>query len=260
LQTKMWEGNKMAFKTQCPKGHNSTDPDYCSECGARIGESALPETVNKVLVTAPVTSVNNEICPDCGTLRVADSRFCEVCRYDFQSKVASVIPDVPIAQPAASSEPLAPTPPPPPLPPQPSAILPPAPAVAAAPISATLAVKLNAVVLVDPSLITDDSMRASCPQGVAERVFPLDLAENLVGRRSDSKGIYPEVEVNDLGVSHRHLKLSKQADGSFTVLELGSANGTELNGTPLEAGVSTPVKAGDEFVIGMWTRLQIRAR
>ena len=26
---------------QCPKGHISTDPDYCSECGALIGQSTV---------------------------------------------------------------------------------------------------------------------------------------------------------------------------------------------------------------------------
>jgi pSer/pThr/pTyr-binding forkhead associated (FHA) protein len=103
-------------------------------------------------------------------------------------------------------------------------------------------------------------MKASCPQGAAERIFPLDLDENLVGRRSDTKGVYPEVEVNDPGVSHRHLKFIKQSDGTFAALELGSANGTELNGANLDAGVSTPVKAGDELIIGIWTRLQLRAR
>jgi pSer/pThr/pTyr-binding forkhead associated (FHA) protein len=91
-------------------------------------------------------------------------------------------------------------------------------------------------------------------------MFPLDLAENLVGRRSDTKGIYPEVEVADPGVSHRHIKFIRQDDGGFVALDLGSANGTQFNGAPLTPGVAVRVKAGDELLMGLWTRLQLRSR
>jgi hypothetical protein len=43
-------------------------------------------------------------------------------------------------------------------------------------------------------------------------------------------------------------------------LELGSSNGTELNRATLEPGVNTPVKAGDELAIGIWTLLKIVGR
>jgi hypothetical protein len=52
----------------------------------------------------------------------------------------------------------------------------------------------------------------------------------------------------------------KQPDNSFVVLELGSSNGTELNGTPLEPGVNTAVKAGDELTVGIWTKLKLVSR
>jgi pSer/pThr/pTyr-binding forkhead associated (FHA) protein len=113
--------------------------------------------------------------------------------------------------------------------------------------------------MVDPSL-ADEESRAHCPVDDTERVFPLDLDENLVGRRSDVKGVFPEIMIDDPGVSHRHLKFNKQPDGSFAVLELGSANGTKLNGNNLEAGIVTPISEGDELTIGMWTRLKLRAR
>jgi pSer/pThr/pTyr-binding forkhead associated (FHA) protein len=120
-------------------------------------------------------------------------------------------------------------------------------------------VKLDVVIMVDPSL-ADEENGAQCPVGETERVFPLDLNENLVGRRSDAKGVFPEIMIDDPGVSRRHLKFNKQPDGSFAVLELGSANGTRLNGSDLEAGVVTPVSEGDELTIGMWTRLKLRPR
>ena len=125
--------------------------------------------------------------------------------------------------------------------------------------SSTAATRLNVVVVTDPSL-ADDDMRSQCPQNAPELVFPLDVDENLVGRRSDAKKIFPEIDLSDPGVSHRHLKLLRQPDGSFAALELGSANGTTLNGVALKPGLITPVAAGDELLVGMWTRLQLRCR
>src|SRR5262249_28053010 len=124
----------------------------------------------------------------------------------------------------------------------------------------TPASRLNIVVITDPSLVEDEEMRKQCPQDAPELVFPLDLDENLVGRRSDTRKIFPEIDLNDPGVSHRQLKLLRQPDGGFAALELGSANGTTLNGVALKPGLVTPLAAGDELLVGLWTRLQLRPR
>jgi pSer/pThr/pTyr-binding forkhead associated (FHA) protein len=116
------------------------------------------------------------------------------------------------------------------------------------------------VVVTDPSLVEDEEQRKQCPQGEPDLTFPLDLEENLVGRRSDDKKIYPEIDIRDPGVSHRQLKIIRQPDGSYSALELGSANGTTLNGTPLKPGLPTPIAVGDELIIGLWTRLRIQGR
>jgi pSer/pThr/pTyr-binding forkhead associated (FHA) protein len=115
-------------------------------------------------------------------------------------------------------------------------------------------------VITDCSLVEDEEQRKDCPQGDPDLIFPLDLDENLVGRRSDAKKIYPEIDIRDPGISHRQLKLVRQPDGSFVALELGSANGTTLNGTKMKAGLPTPIAAGDELVVGLWTRLRIQGR
>jgi hypothetical protein len=120
--------------------------------------------------------------------------------------------------------------------------------------------RLNVVVVTDPSLAEDEEVRKQCPPNAPELVFPLDLEETLVGRRSDAKKIFPEVDIDDPGVSHRQLKLLRQPDGGFAALELGSANGTTLNGVTLKPGLLTPVAAGDELIVGLWTRLRLRPR
>jgi hypothetical protein len=237
---------------QCPKGHTSTDPDYCSECGALIGQS----TVSSAAPATPASSSGADVCPDCMTPRTPGARFCEVCRYDFTAGTSGVhASPTPVAQSAppdaaaSSSAGSAPA----------QATSPGTPPSTSAPVPAP-AQRLNVVVITDPSLVTDEEERKQCPQNAPELVFPLDLEENLVGRRSDNKKIYPEVDISDPGVSHRHLKIIRQADGSFAVLELGSTNGTILNGVELKPGLLTPIAAGDELLIGSWTRLQIRGR
>ena len=239
------------MSTTCPKGHLSSDPDYCSECGMRMGGGPLPQAPAAVGI-APQAVGGGEICPDCGTPRVGSSRFCEVCRYDFASRNAAAAILSAGADGGIGTE----------SPPIATVMIPPVPASStpASGVFAAFAEKLNVVVVTDPGLMKEPIASRACPVGVPDRVFPLDLAENLVGRRSEARRIFPEVEVSDPGVSHRHLKFIKQDNGGFAVLELGSANGTMLNGAPMTPGVALPVKPGDELLIGMWTRLTLRSR
>ena len=248
---------------QCPKGHTSTDPDYCSECGALIGQA----TVSSATTATRAASPGVEVCPDCMTPRTPGARFCEVCRYEFdtgkpgsQTSPSSADPVVPNASPevapssSASNAPVAA-----------SATTSPQATPAATTISDSAVVsapaqRLNVVVITDPSLVEDEEDRKQCPQGEPDLIFPLDLDENLVGRREDARKIFPEIDIRDPGVSHRHLKIVKQADGSFVALELGSANGTTLNGAALKPGLPTPIAVGDELLLGLWTRLRIQRR
>jgi hypothetical protein len=212
----------------------------------------------QVPVSNKPSGASQEICPDCGTPREGNARFCEVCRHDFQenktgvaevivasqqpskpqedAEEAAKVKDVPVKQPDA------------------------VPVKADEPVYTAVPQKLNIVISVDRNKVSSWDGESPVKPDATDRVFPLDLDENLVGRRSQAKGIYPEIEINDPGVSHRHLKFIKQTDGSFSVLELGSSNGTELNGTELEPGVVTPVKSGDELAIGIWTILKIIGR
>jgi FHA domain len=245
---------------QCPKGHTSTDPDYCSECGALIGQPTVSSETPAPVATSPGV----EVCPDCMTPRTPGARFCEVCRHEFDTGKPGVQ-----ASPAPAEKVVESTPPDSP----PAASAPVVASVATSP-AATSAVtttsdsavvsapaqRLNVVVITDPSLVEDEEERKQCPQGEPDLVFPLDLEENLVGRRSDAKKIFPEIDIRDPGVSHRHLKIVRQSDGSFVALELGSANGTTLNGTALKPGLPTSIAVGDELLVGLWTRLRIQGR
>lgn len=248
---------------QCPKGHLSSDPDYCSECGAKIGQSPSPE------VSTSGRDAAEEICPDCGTPRAGNGRFCEVCRYDFTDgktvtaeKVVSSGETQAAPQEDKSKDSKTPEPDMEETEPKEKDA-----SLASIPLSNVISKeeiiigdKLNIIIYTDTERLAQNQAETNYKPDSVERIFPLDLDENLVGRRSEQKGIYPEIEINDPGVSHRHLKFIKQPDGSFAVLELGSANGTEYNGAQLAAGVVTPVKPGDIFSIGLWTTLNIASR
>ena len=51
--------------------------------------------------------------------------------------------------------------------------------------------RLNVEIMIDPTLVEDPEIAAKCPKDAPKRIFPLDLDENLVGRRSDTKGVLP---------------------------------------------------------------------
>ena len=71
------------------------------------------------------------------------------------------------------------------------------------------------------------------PDGVGPRDVPLTGDEVSIGRRSESKGFFPDIDlsspVDDPAVSHRHAVLRRQVDGSWAVIDEMSTNGTWLN-------------------------------
>ena len=73
------------------------------------------------------------------------------------------------------------------------------------------------------------------------RDFPLNAAANVIGRKSDCALRIPTADV-----SRRHCEI-KLLDKEITVRDLGSANGTYVNGTRI---AETTLKAGDELAVG----------
>lgn len=241
----------MPYTCSKDPAHQSDDPDYCSVCGAKI--AANVSNLQTVTPDAPAAVPSSaEICPDCGTPRRSGAKFCEVCRYNFDTHApgAGVPPPVtapPNPVPTVTAPPAIPTP----TPAVPSVV-----AAAATALDGTA--KWEVVVRVDPSLYLEPDPAMPCPTDAPERVFPLDFAENLLGRRSDQKDIHPEVPLEDPGVSRRHAKLFRQPDGGLILLDVGSSNGTYLNGVEVKPGVRTPLQSGDEITLGCWTRLMVR--
>ena len=87
-------------------------------------------------------------------------------------------------------------------------------------------------------------------------VFPLaDKKETTVGRIDPVTGIHPDVDLTPVdgkrSISRRHARLRREEDGTIVVIEdVGTMNGTFVNGVRLTAGRSFPVKGGDSVVFG----------
>jgi predicted component of type VI protein secretion system len=53
--------------------------------------------------------------------------------------------------------------------------------------------------------------------------------------------------------------LLAEPDGSWTILDPGSENGTLVNGREITAGVRLPLRDGDRIHLGAWTLITIQA-
>ena len=76
-----------------------------------------------------------------------------------------------------------------------------------------------------------------------KRVF-LEKPELLIGRDERCDLVIP-----DRRVSRHHARISLEGDG-YILTDLGSRNGTFVNGVRLVAGRAFPVVAGDSVVFG----------
>jgi serine/threonine protein kinase len=104
---------------------------------------------------------------------------------------------------------------------------------------------------------TPDAALISFPDHFQERRFPLTGAEARIGRRSASRHVEPEIDLKGLptdpGVSRLHAKLIAGPDGSWSVVDLGSPNGTLVNGSEIRQGEPVPLRHGDRINLGAWT-------
>jgi hypothetical protein len=86
----------------------------------------------------------------------------------------------------------------------------------------------------------------------------------VIGRRREGSAAEPpdlDLDLSgalaDPGVSHAHAVVERD-DGRWTVTDLGSTNGTVLNGKDLVPHTPHPVGDGDTLEIGVWTVTRLR--
>lgn len=217
----------------CPRGHTSRGTGHCDVCGDPIGDP-------------PPAAAGPPACPHCGTPR--SGRFCEVDGYDFDTgtrytvelgidRAARAVPMVP--QPRTGSAPAAPA--------GPSALI------------AADRAYFDTVV----AELGEDGAGFAFPPYCPERRVPLAGGQVRIGRRSASRGIVPEIDLSappeDPGVSHLHAVLLAQPDGTWTLVDPGSTNGTTVNGgtAPIPVNAPVPMADGDRIHVGVWTTITL---
>jgi len=228
----------------CPQGHTSEATDYCDQCGAKIGgDPASAPAAAAPAAPAPGTRV----CPNCQAASDEGHRYCEGCGYDF---VDGVLPAL-VLPPPATAAPAAPAAPP--------AAAPPPPAVAVA--GWEVVVRADRAYY-DRNKIEEISFPVACP----DRRFDLSADRMVIGRRSVSRGVTPEIDLSgapqDAAISHVHAVLVNDPAAGWTVVDPGSSNGTFVNaGTdPIPVNTPVPLQDGDEIHIGAWTTLGLHRR
>jgi predicted component of type VI protein secretion system len=263
----------------CPAGHESTSTDFCDICGMRIDGAASPAAAGGGSAPAVPAHAEQEIagasgqsretCPNCGAERTG--KFCETCGLDFSSGIVPTS-EQPAAAPSlspaqAEQQPQSASPSEGELQPQSATSGQAEQPQSASPTSARV---WTVVATADrdyfDQVVTHDGPDAGTIQFPAycpERRFRLIGPQMRIGRRSTSRGLDPEIDLTgppaDTGVSHMHAVLTAEPDGTWALVDPGSANGTQVNGAEIATGVKVPLHDGDRISLGGWTVLTIQA-
>jgi hypothetical protein len=100
------------------------------------------------------------------------------------------------------------------------------------------------------------------PQFFPERRIVLRRKATVIGRRNLKQGIEPDIDLGihpmDRGVSTQHAVFQLR-DSGLTVTDLGSTNGTSLNGSDelLQNGEEVTLADGDRIHVGAWTTITV---
>lgn len=223
---------------KCKNDHESTAADFCSVCGIEITGGAEPNQ------DAAPGAQDHEICPVCGSVKI--DNFCGDCGYNFITKTGGIVAPPPV-QPTVVTAPtvVIPT----------NAASTEAPAKdtdAGAETATAPAEKLEVYLTIDTTV--EGALQAP------PRIFPLESGDYSIGRTSERRKIKPSIAADgDDGVSHKHALIRQHGD-SFALMDLGSSNGTKLNGVEIIPNTVHTLKKDDVIVIGRWTVLTIQSR
>jgi hypothetical protein len=236
----------------CPNGHESTDPEWCDTCGAKLGPvpTAAPSDPSAgtpassadpaATATGPavIPSTPAVDCPHCGTPNEPGALFCEGCGYDF---VTGQAPPTTEESDAVEGQP----------------------AAAGTPEGWVLVVEIDQTWYELKGQLAEQALPAPSSSTV-----PLTTSTALIGRTSQSRNVHPEIALDgDTGVSRRHAQLVHSADGSWTIVDLGSSNGTYVvaageapddDTEAIAVGIPAPLVDHDSIYLGAWTKLTLR--
>ena len=109
--------------------------------------------------------------------------------------------------------------------------------------------------LVKPAVVPTAGATAAklvTESGIEFDVYP--KGDTTIGRLDPSTGLKPDIDLRDAdtdrSISRRHAKIVGDGSQYVVVEEVGTSNGTFVNGTRLTTGQKVAIKNGDEVVFG----------
>jgi hypothetical protein len=220
----------------CPNCHLTTSTDYCSVCGVKISAVTDPEPAQN---QAPVQST---MCPKCQTSQLdPNAQFCENCGHKLDdapqlSTPAESQKDAAIASSVSTETPAAPI----------------APVTAS---GATTGWRIEYRVF-QGNTGADEEATPVKSEGPGDLLLKNQVT--LIGRTSPKRNLYPEIACDwDDAVSHRHAQIELDADGHPSLTDLGSTNGTMLNGKLITSKTPVKLQDGDRITLGGKTALVV---
>ncbi|MET7771924.1 FHA domain-containing protein [Nocardia sp. NPDC005366] len=223
----------------CPDGHRSLATDYCDVCGSPI--------------EGPATGV--ALCPSCR--QPSSGRFCEACGHDSALGASGEpLPSVGDARPTVVERA-----------PDPSTVPENPPVIAT--VTEVRHIAWIATITADREFYDrvvaregPDTDRVDFPSYFPQRRITLRGTDILIGKRSVSQGVQPDIDLGlapaDAGVSRAHAML-RLTPTALTITDLGSTNGTSLNGSDdlIPADTPVPLRSGDRIHLGAWTTITL---
>lgn len=255
----------------CPNGHVSEAEDYCDTCGSPISTSTgsagatpppLPDQAAAPSAPSapPPAAPSAKPCPNCATENDDDALFCENCGYDFTTgalpRPPEPVSELDLGAGSAATGPV-------PRPDADPAAAPVAPPIPGPPSGSDTS--WVAEIWVDPDWYAQQDAEEPCPSPGLPVTIPLLAQSLLIGRKSVSRNIHPQLDItSDIGISRRHAQLT--TDGQrWWVEDLQSSNGTFVGDTrgplptqPVPPGQRRELGEDDRLYLGAWTRIVIR--
>ncbi len=271
---------------KCPAcgKENPAGEQYCLDCGSDLNAAPAPaaataapsggaspaasggglafsdEEFQRMLQTPPQPTT----CPHCGAAAPVSGQFCDNCGQPLTQQAAGAAPAAADVTPAQAADAAAAT-----------AAAPATPAAAPAEqqSAAAPADKASAPTMSIPDQTAGPAAPAAPKVSfdlsgpASSSRYEMQSDEVKIGRRDAESGIYPELDFdgNDIvieggervhAVSRRHGRIFREGD-ALKFEDLGSTNGSTINGAAVLAKDPQPLKDGDTIVLGRTCRIVV---
>lgn len=200
----------------------------CDTCGADSVTADYCDRCGVMLRPFDAPPAAALTCGHCTAPRSPADAFCEVCGLDFTTGE----PPVPVDDPAAAT---------------------------GFPTGWTVVIEADRAFF--DANATEVVGGLTFPEGQPSRAVKLGGDELVLGRGNGTKATVADIDLTgDPAVSRRHAILRREADGFWTLIDEGSANGTWVNdaNAPVAPGAQTRLGDGDCVRLGAFSMLRLR--